>query len=100
MLRHSRAPPTHTRTGAGSSMRRSPSRWARSQAMPSRALTRASSGEVWVHGPTISWGERPASCSATKSSSIQGRKMSAQPPTSWTGAVTSATSVEWSRAVQ
>ena len=81
-------------------MRSSPSRWARSHAMPSRALTRASSGEVCVHGPTTSWGERPASWSARKSSSIHGRKMSAQPPTSCTGAATSATSAEWSRALQ
>ena len=55
---------------------------------------------VCVQGPTISCGRRPAACSAWKSSTIQGRKMSCQPPTSWTGARMSPTADEKSRSLQ
>jgi hypothetical protein len=48
----------------------------------------------------MSCGARPAARSARKSSTIQGRKMSCQPPISWTGARTSPTAEEKSRAAQ
>ena len=59
-----------------------------------------SPGEVWVQGPISSRGARPAACSASKSASIQGSRMSYQPPTNETGAVTSPTPAEKSRATQ
>jgi len=49
------------------------------------------SGPVWVHGPMIKCTRSPAAWRAQKSSSIQGRKMSYQPPMSCTGALTSVT---------
>jgi len=45
-------------------------------------------------------GARPAAWSASKSASIHGSRMSYQPPTNETGAVTSATPPEKSRATQ
>ena len=58
---------------------------------------------MWAHGPMSSrggWAGAGDSCSARKSSSIHGSRMSYQPPTNDTGALTSGTVTEKSRRAQ
>ena len=84
-----RSPVTNTltrRVGARAGRRRAGAPAAtRSPRASRRPAARAT---VCVQGPMISCGSWPAACSASKSSSIHGRKMSYQPPISCTGAVT------------